>query len=66
MTIGSGCKDVTEDLLKVSAILELVHVATLVHDDVLNERKVIREVDIEVPTSKGLHNLSSTSSAGCS
>ena len=34
---GSGSREVTEDLLKVSAIIELVHVATLVHDDVLVE-----------------------------
>ena len=39
---GSGCSEVTEDLLKVSAILELVHVATLVHDDVLDEAKIRR------------------------
>ena len=36
---GSGCNEVTDELLKVSAILELVHVATLVHDDVLDEAR---------------------------
>lgn len=39
---GSNSPDVTDDLLKVSAILELVHVATLVHDDVLDQAKVRR------------------------
>ena len=39
---GSGRSEVTEDLLKVSAILEIVHVATLVHDDVLDEAKIRR------------------------
>ena len=39
---GSDSPDVTDDLLKVSAILELVHVATLVHDDVLDEAKIRR------------------------
>ena len=32
---GSGKTANTKDLLKVSAIIELVHVATLVHDDLL-------------------------------
>ena len=39
---GSDSPDVTDDLLKVSAILELVHVATLVHDDVLDHAKIRR------------------------
>ena len=39
---GSGSSVVTEDLLKASAILELVHVATLVHDDILDNAKIRR------------------------
>jgi octaprenyl-diphosphate synthase len=39
---GSDSPGVTDDLLKVSAILELVHVATLVHDDILDQAKIRR------------------------
>ncbi|MBT3637978.1 MAG: polyprenyl synthetase family protein [Opitutae bacterium] len=52
---GSGFREVTEDLLKVSAILELVHVATLVHDDILDEAK-IRRSHATVHTQIGEHN----------
>jgi octaprenyl-diphosphate synthase len=52
---GSGSREVTEDLLKVSAILELVHVATLVHDDVLDEAK-IRRSHATIHTQIGQHN----------
>ncbi|MBT3667872.1 MAG: polyprenyl synthetase family protein [Opitutae bacterium] len=34
-TCGNG-KSSTEDLLKASAVIELIHVATLVHDDILD------------------------------
>ena len=52
---GSGCKDATEDLLKVSAILELVHVATLVHDDVLDEAQ-LRRSQATIHTQIGQNN----------
>lgn len=39
---GCDSPDVTEDLLKISAILELVHVATLVHDDILDQAEIRR------------------------
>ena len=34
---GAQNPDVTNDLLKASTILELVHVATLVHDDMIDQ-----------------------------
>ena len=52
---GSGAKDVTDDLLKVSAILELVHVATLVHDDVLDNAN-FRRSKSTIHTQIGEHN----------
>ena len=39
---GSNSPEITDDLLKVSAILELVHVATLVHDDILDQATIRR------------------------
>ena len=35
-TCGSGNAEATENLLKASSVIEIVHVATLVHDDVLD------------------------------
>jgi octaprenyl-diphosphate synthase len=52
---GSGAKDVTDDLLKVSAILELVHVATLVHDDVLDKAN-FRRSKSTIHNQIGEHN----------
>jgi octaprenyl-diphosphate synthase len=52
---GSGSRDVTDDLLKVSAILELVHVATLVHDDVLDNAN-FRRSKSTIHTQIGEHN----------
>ena len=39
---GAESPDATDDLLKAAAILEIVHVATLVHDDILDKAKVRR------------------------
>ena len=39
---GSNKPGITPDLLKASAILELVHVATLVHDDIIDESDLRR------------------------
>mgnify|MGYP001193979849 CR=1 FL=1 len=52
---GSVLNGVTEDLLKASAILELVHVATLVHDDILDNAK-IRRSNATIHTQVGEHN----------
>jgi len=52
---GSDSPDVTEDLLKVSAILELVHVATLVHDDIL-DASLIRRSQPTLHTQIGEHS----------
>ena len=41
---GSDKADITPDLLNASAILELVHVATLVHDDIIDQSDVRRGV----------------------
>jgi octaprenyl-diphosphate synthase len=41
---GSNHKNVTPDLLKASAILELVHVATLVHDDIIDQSDLRRGI----------------------
>jgi octaprenyl-diphosphate synthase len=51
---GSDSPEVTDDLLKVSAILELVHAATLVHDDVLDQAK-IRRSQATIHTELGEH-----------
>ena len=52
---GSDSPDVTEDLLKVSAIIEIVHVATLVHDDILDRAKV-RRARATIHTEIGDHS----------
>ena len=41
---GSDKADISPDLLDASAILELVHVATLVHDDIIDQSDVRRGV----------------------
>lgn len=40
---GSGNSAVSKNLLKAAAIVEFVHVATLVHDDVLDDASIRRE-----------------------
>ena len=47
---GSSKTDNTRDLLKVSAIIELVHVSTLVHDDLIDKAPIRRD-------STTLHNI---------
>jgi octaprenyl-diphosphate synthase len=49
---GSSNSDATENLLKASSVLELVHVATLVHDDILDNALVRRGN----PTLHSLHS----------
>jgi len=49
---GSSNSDATENLLKASSVLELVHVATLVHDDIL-DNALIRRGN---PTLHSLHS----------
>ena len=41
-TCGSGNAESTENLLKASSVIEIVHVATLVHDDILDSASVRR------------------------
>lgn len=36
---------VTEDLIKIGAVLEMIHTATLVHDDLLDSAELRRQVD---------------------
>lgn len=49
---GSSNSDATENLLKASSVIELVHVATLVHDDILDNASVRRGN----PTLHSLHS----------
>lgn len=49
---GSSNSDATENLLKASSVLELVHVATLVHDDILDNALMRRGN----PTLHSLHS----------
>lgn len=42
-TCGAGNTSVSESLLKASSVIELVHVATLVHDDILDKASVRRD-----------------------
>ncbi len=51
---GRCVGEVTEAHLRVAAIVELIHTATLVHDDVLDEAGVRRRV----PTVNALHGNS--------
>jgi len=49
---GSSNSDATENLLKASSVIELVHVATLVHDDILDNASIRRGN----PTLHSLHS----------
>jgi octaprenyl-diphosphate synthase len=49
---GSRNSDATENLLKASSVIELVHVATLVHDDILDNASIRRGN----PTLHSLHS----------
>ena len=42
---GKLCGDVTEDHFRLAAAVEMVHTATLVHDDVLDEASIRRHLD---------------------
>jgi octaprenyl-diphosphate synthase len=42
---GQACGGTTEEHLTLAAVLEIVHLATLVHDDVLDEADVRRHLD---------------------
>ena len=42
---GKLCGDLTEDHFKLAAAVEMVHTATLVHDDVLDEAAIRRHLD---------------------
>lgn len=41
-TCGAGNAEATENLLKASSVIEIVHVATLVHDDILDSANLRR------------------------
>ena len=41
-TCGASNTEATENLLKASAVIEIVHVATLVHDDILDNARFRR------------------------
>lgn len=40
---GQACGDLTDDHVTLAAVVEMVHVATLVHDDVLDEAEIRRK-----------------------
>lgn len=45
LLVGKACGSLTEEHIKVAGIIEMIHSATLVHDDLLDEAKERRKLD---------------------